>query len=64
MNSRLNLSEYSEEIIKKINACRDELGFEACESSLIVEIALHGYLVELENLVKLEKRIKGGGKDE
>lgn len=64
MNSRLNLSEYAEEMIKKINICRDELGFEAYESNLIIEIALNGYLVELENLVKIEKTIKGGGKNE
>ena len=64
MNSRLNLSECAEEMIKKINICRDALGFEAYGPSLIVEIALNGYLIELENLVRIEKKIESGAKNE
>lgn len=60
MDSRLNLSEYAEEMIKKINACRDVLGLEVYEPILMVEIALYEHLVALENLVKLEKTIKSG----
>lgn len=62
--SRLDLSKYAIEMIRKINLCRSELGLEAYEPNLIVEMALYEHLVELENLVKLENRIKGGGKDE